>query len=173
MPPRRRTCYGATVSRRRPLRLAAALLAGGAALGIAGGAVRRRRGGTRPVSSDDPRLDVRLAAPGVVRGSVNVSLMRSALARPFCERIEATALRDAADALVMDMSSLSRATPPAGLYAIRRLRQLPLRRIALLRGSPFMRAFAAAVLTAGRFPEFRFFDNEDTAVQWASARRST
>jgi hypothetical protein len=58
------------------------------------------------------------------------------------------------------------------MYAIRRLRQLPLRRIALLRGSPFMRAFATAVLTAGRFPEFRFFDSEETAVQWASARRS-
>jgi len=56
---------------------------------------------------------------------------------------------------------------------MKRLRVLPLRRIALLRGSRFMRAFAAAVLTLGRFPEFRFFDSEDTAVQWAGARRSS
>jgi hypothetical protein len=160
------------VSRRRPLRRAAALLAGAALLGVAAGAARRRMGGVTPVSRDDPRLDVRLAAPGVVRGSVSVGVMRSAVARPFCESIEELALREGADALVMDMSSLSKATPPAGLYAIRRLRRLPLRRIALLRGSRFMRGFAGAVLTAGRFPEFRFFDSEETAVQWASARRS-
>jgi hypothetical protein len=157
---------------RRPLRLVASLLAGGALLGIAAGAARRRRGAAPPIGRDDPRLDVRLAAPGVVRGSVSVGIMRYPLARPFCESIEELARREDADALVMDMSSLSKATPPAGIYAIRRLRQLPLRRIALLRGSPFMRAFASAVLTAGRFPEFRFFDSEDTAVQWASARRS-
>jgi hypothetical protein len=160
------------VTRRRPLRRAAALLVGGALLSVAVSAARRRLGGTAPVGRDDPRLDVRLAAPGVVRGSVSAGMMSSALARPFCESIEDLALREGADALVMDMSSLSRATPPAGLYAIRRLRQLPLRRIALLRGSRFMRAFARAVLTAGRFPEFRFFDGEETAVQWASARRS-
>jgi hypothetical protein len=115
---------------------------------------------------------VRLAAPGVVRGSVNVNLMRYPIAKPFCENIEEIALREGADALVMDMSSLSQATPPAGLYAIKRLKQLPLRRIALLRGNAFMRAFASLVLTLGRFPEFRFFDNEETAVQWASAHRS-
>jgi hypothetical protein len=72
----------------------------------------------------------------------------------------------------MDMTSLSKATPKAGMYAMKRLRVLPLRRIALLRGNRFMRAFAAAVLTRGRFPEFRFFDREDVAVEWAGAHRS-
>ena len=160
------------MSRRRWPRRAAALLAGGALLSVAAGAARRRLGGATPVGRDDPRLDVRLAAPSVVRGSVSVGMMSYALARPFCESIEELANREGADALVMDMSSLSRATPPAGLYAIRRLRVLPLRRIALLRGSRFMRGFASAVLTVGRFPEFRFFDSEETSVQWASARRS-
>jgi hypothetical protein len=36
-----------------------------------------------------------------------------------------------------------------------------------------MRAFASTVLTLGRFPEFRFFDAEEIAVQWASARTAT
>jgi len=157
---------------RHPVRLAATLLAGGALLSVAGGALRHRLGGAQAVAHDDPRLDVRLAAPGVVRGSVSVSLMRYPIAKPFCENIEALALKEGADALVMDMSSLSKATPPAGLYAIKRLKQLPLRRIALLRGNAFMRGFASLVLTLGRFPEFRFFDGEATAVQWASARRS-
>jgi hypothetical protein len=158
----------------RRLRLLATLLAAGAMAGVAGGALRRRPGaGAEVVDADDPRLDVRLAAPTVVRASVTVSLMRYAIARPFCERIEEIARRDGADALVMDMSSLSRATPRAGLYAMKRLRSLPLRRIALLRGNRFMRAFASVVLTLGRFPEFRFFDGDETAVQWASARTTT
>ena len=155
------------------IRLVATLLVGGAMASVAGGALARRFGGSEFVDRDDPRLDVRLAAPGVVRGSVSVGLMRYPIAKPFCENIEEIALRDGADALVMDMSSLSKATPKAGMYAMKRLRVLPLRRIALLRGSRFMRAFAAAVLTLGRFPEFRFFDSEDTAVQWAGARRSS
>ncbi len=160
-------------SSRRRLRLAATLLIAGAMVSVAGGALRSRAGAaTETVDADDPRIEVRLAAPTVVRGSVTVSLMRYPVARPFCERIEEIARGQGADALVMDMSSLSRATPKAGLYAIRRLRNLPLRRIALLRGNRFMRAFASSVLTLGRFPEFRFFDSEDTAVQWASARTS-
>jgi hypothetical protein len=154
------------------IRLVVALVAGGAMASVVGGALARRLGGSEVVDRDDPRLDVRLAAPGVVRGSVDVGLMRYPIAKPFCENIEEIALREGADALVMDMSSLSKATPKAGMYAMKRLRVLPLRRIALLRGSRFMRAFAAAVLTLGRFPEFRFFDSEDTAVQWAGARRS-
>ncbi len=155
----------------RRFRLLATLLVAGATASLAGGALRRRAGtGAGVVDADDPRLDVRLAAPTVVRGSVTVSLLRYPVAKPFCERIEELARRDGADALVMDMSSLSKATPRAGLYAMRRLRKLPLRRIALLHGNRFMRAFASTVLTLGRFPEFRFFDSEETAVRWASAR---
>lgn len=159
-------------SAHRRVRLVAALLVAGATASVAGGALRRRGAAAETVDADDPRLDVRLAAPTVVRGSVSVSLMRYPIAKPFCERIEELARRDGADALVMDMSSLSKATPRAGLYAMRRLRQLPLRRIALLRGNRFMRAFASTVLSLGGFPEYRFFDSEETAVQWASARTS-
>ncbi|HEX3606828.1 MAG TPA: hypothetical protein VH134_12965 [Candidatus Dormibacteraeota bacterium] len=156
----------------RPVRLVLTLLVAGAVVSVAGGALRRRLGGDEIVDRDDPRIDVRLAAPTVVRGSVNVSMMRYPIAKPFCENIEAIALGEGADALVMDMGSLSKATPKAGMYAMKRLRVLPLRRIALLRGNRFMRAFAGVVLTLGGFPEFRFFDSEDTAVQWASARRA-
>jgi hypothetical protein len=160
------------MSRPHRLRLVATLVVGGAMASVAGGALVRRFGGSEVVDRDDPRIDVRLAAPRVVRGSVSVGLMRYPIAKPFCENIEELALRNGADALVMDMSSLSKATPKAGMYAMKRLRVLPLRRIALLRGSRFMRAFAGAVLTLGRFPEFRFFDGEETAVQWAGARRT-
>jgi hypothetical protein len=157
----------------RRLGLVVTLLVGGAMASVAGGAVCRRLGcAGEVVDHDDPRLDVRLAAPTVVRASVDVSLMRYGIAKPFCENIEEIARRDGADALVMDMGPLSKATPKAGMYAMKRLKNLPLRRIALLRGNRFMRGFAGIVLTLGRFPEFRFFDSEDTAVQWASARSS-
>lgn len=133
---------------------------------------RRQRGGVAPVVPYDPRLDVRLAAPGVVRASVSLRLMRYPIARPFCERFEALAREARADALVMDMGSLVMVTPAAGLYAIKWVKELSLRRIALVGGNPLICGSAAALLTLARFRDFRFFDSEETAVQWASAHRS-
>jgi hypothetical protein len=66
----------------------------------------------------------------------------------------------------MDMRALSRATPAAGLYALRQMRTFPVDRIALVGANPFMRAFATLVLRVGRFPRHRFFDTEADARDW-------
>ena len=127
----------------------------------------RADGARTAVRTVDPRIEVNLVGRRVVGASARTAFMRYSLARPLCELIEDTARSHEADALVMDMGALSKASPRAGAYAVRRLRQLPLRRIALVGGNGFMRAFAGTVLRLGRFPEFRFFTSSAEAVDWA------
>lgn len=117
----------------------------------------------------DSRLHVGAGSDGIVVASATTSLLRKAMAIAFCACITRAAREHGADGLVLDLGALSRATPPAGAYALHSLRQLPLRRIALVNGNPFMRAFAGAVLTLGRFPTFRFFADEEAAARWVRA----
>jgi hypothetical protein len=98
-----------------------------------------------------------------------VRLLRKALAVSFCDEIQAQARREGSAALVMDLASLGKATPPAGVYAMRSLRDLPVKRIALVGGNGFMRAFARAVLTLGRYPAFSFFEDSSSAEAWAAS----
>jgi hypothetical protein len=105
----------------------------------------------------------------LVWATCHVSLLRKTLAVSFCDEIQVQARRAGSGALVMDLASLGKATPPAGVYAMRSLRTLPVRRIALVGGNRFMRAFARVVLTLGRYPAFSFFDDSGTAETWAAS----
>ena len=116
----------------------------------------------------DPRIEVTATPSAVVRAAAHVKWMSMEVAPEFCDAIQSTARATQAVGLVMDLGSLSRATPPAGLYAIRALKQMKVRRIALVGGNPFMRAFSRLVLTLGWFPEFAYFDSEAAAISWAA-----
>jgi hypothetical protein len=109
------------------------------------------------------------ASPTLVWASCNVRLLRKALAVRFCDEIEVQARRAGSRGLVMNLASLSNVTPPAGLYAMRTLKGLPVRRIALVGGNAFMRAFARTVLTLGRYPDFGFFAYSESAETWAAS----
>jgi hypothetical protein len=115
----------------------------------------------------DPRIEVSATPTAVVRAAAHVKLMSMEVASEFCDAIQDTARAADAVGLVMDLGSLSRATPRAGIYAIRSLKQLGLGRIALVGGNPFMRVFSRLVLTLGRFPEFAYFDSDAAATSWA------
>lgn len=115
----------------------------------------------------DRRLQVGAGDDGIVVASAATSWLRKAMAITFCGCITRAAREHGAHGLVLDLGALTRATPPAGAYALHSLKQLPLKRIALVRGNRFMRAFAHAVLTLGRFPSFRFFDDDEAAATWA------
>src|SRR5437899_9791187 len=80
--------------------------------------------------SSDPRFEVQVLANGVVRASARVSLMRTEVARPFCESIQDAARSAHAQGLVMDLNTLGRATPAAGLYAMGQLKGMVVQRIA-------------------------------------------
>jgi hypothetical protein len=103
---------------------------------------------------------------GVIRAAAAVRFVRRPQAEALCGGIRESAAALEAPQLMMDMRALSRATPAAGLYALRQLRTFPVERIALVGANRFMRGFAALVLRAGRFPKHRFFDDEQDAVVW-------
>lgn len=106
----------------------------------------------------------------VVRATTSGGLLRRAAAGQLCAAIEVEATACATrPGLLVDLGGLSRATPAAGLYAIRRLRTLPVERIALFGANRLMRGFAGLVLFLGRFPEHRFFANERAATEWLTA----
>ena len=117
----------------------------------------------------DPRIEVTATPTAVVRAAARVNWLSMELAPEFCDAIQSTARATQAVGLVMDLGSLSRATPPAGAYAMRALKKMTVRRIALVGGNPFMRAFSRLVLTLGGFPEFAYFDSEAEAMTWAAA----
>lgn len=112
-------------------------------------------------------ISVRCAG-GVVRATTTGGgLLRQREATELCTAIEAEAANcDGRPRLLFDLAALSRATPPAGWYAIRRLKALPVERIALVGANAFMRAFAGIVLRLGRFPQHRFFSDEAMALRW-------
>jgi stage II sporulation SpoAA-like protein len=112
---------------------------------------------------------------GIVRVMVDGSLMRRSSAEVLCGAIESAAAGAPARArLLMDLGALSRATPAAGLYAMRRMKELDFEAIALYRGNGFMRAFARTVMRLARFGAFELFSDEDSARRWLAAmgRRS-
>jgi len=98
-------------------------------------------------------------------------LVRRKQAQELCEGIGASAGGPESSPLMMDMRALSRATPAAGLYALRQLRTLPVERIALVGANRFMRLFASLVLRLGAFPRHRFFDDEAAAREWLAEGR--
>ena len=124
---------------------------------------------------DGPENDPRFAVTeedGVIAVDVRSPFVRKELAVALCGDIERAAGRQSGEAkLVLDMAALSKASPAAGLYAMRRIRALGLRRIALVGGNRFIRGFARVVLTLGRFGSFAFFRDERAARDWASGDR--
>lgn len=142
------------------------------ALGAAGGVVlrellvRRRRA---------PRWDIayhaELNAHGVILACSRVRLMTRSVVEPFCEDIQQLARSSDAKGLVMDLDSLSRATPRAGLYVAGQLKNMYVTRIALVGGNPFMRRFAQTALARGRSGEFRFFAEMEPAMTWAGGEQ--
>src|SRR2546421_12854316 len=123
--------------------------------------------GMREMSAD-PRFEVEVLVNGVVRASARVSLMRTEVARPLCKSIQDAARTTNARGLVMNLNTLGRATPSAGLFAMSKLKGMVVERIALVGGNAFMRTFARVVLTVGRFGHFAFFEHESEAIAWAA-----
>jgi hypothetical protein len=119
-----------------------------------------------------PWFDVASEDDGIVRVTVDGSLMRRSSAEALCAAIERAKADTRAPArLLMDMGALSRATPAAGLYAMRRMKKMNFGAIALYRGNRFMRGFARTVMRAARFGAFGLFGDEKAARRWLAAGR--
>ncbi len=114
-----------------------------------------------------PDYRVELDPTGVVLARSEVPLMTRRVAGPFCHEIQERATESDAQGLVMDLDSLTRATPRAALYAMRSMKRLRVRRIAFTGGNRFMLVLARVILTLGGFQQFSFFKDRPAAVDWA------
>jgi hypothetical protein len=108
---------------------------------------------------------------GVIVAAAKTRLVRKAFAMELCKAIEDQAEPYGGTAsLMMDMSALSKATPPAALYALRRMGEIPLANIAIIGGNTFMRGMGKFVLTVSKFPSFGFFPGPEDARRWLKTR---
>ena len=107
---------------------------------------------------------------GVIRASVDAGWVTKPLAEAMCADIEKAAAKHPGTArLMLDAGALSKATPGAGIYAMRSIRRLDLQGVALYRANGFMRSFARTVMRLARFRRFGLFREEGQARSWLDA----
>src|SRR2546425_11246060 len=95
---------------------------------------------------------------GVIRASVEGGWMTKPLAEAMCADIERAAAKHPGKArLLLDMGSMSKATPGAGMYAMKSIKRLDLNGVALYRANGFMRSFARTVMRLAGFRRVRLF----------------
>ena len=104
---------------------------------------------------------------GVIRATVEAGWVTKPLAEALCADIEKAAARHPGKArLMLDAGALSKATPAAGMYAMKSIKKLDLSGVALYRANGFMRSFARAVMRLARFRRFGLFREENQARTW-------
>jgi hypothetical protein len=109
---------------------------------------------------------------GLIRATVEAGWVTKPLAEALCADIEHAAARHPGRArLMLDMGALAKATPGAGMYAMRSLKKLDLSAVALYRANVFMRSFARAVMRIARFRRFELFGEETQARAWLGGDR--
>ena len=109
---------------------------------------------------------------GVIKATVDAGWVTKPLAKALCADIEQAAARHPGRArLMLDMGALSKATPGAGMYAMRSLKRLDVSAIALYRANGLMRSFARAVMQLARFRRFKLFGEETKARAWLGDAR--
>ena len=120
-------------------------------------------------NGSDEKQPLRVVAEpgGIVHVDVATRVVNRDVATAMCGAITQEAARDAgAPRLLMNLGSLSRATPGAGLYAMRQIKKLDPQAIAFYGGGAFMRMFARAVLRLARFRLYALFADEEAARAW-------
>jgi len=116
---------------------------------------------------DEQRFSVTDDDDGVIRATVDAGWVTKPLAEALCADIEKAAARHPGKArLMIDMGALSKATPGAGMYAMRSIKRLNLEGVALYRANGFMRSFARSVMRLAGFRRFGLFREEQQARSW-------
>jgi len=113
------------------------------------------------------RFEVTDDDDGVIRATIDAGWVTKPLAEAMCADIERAAARHPGKArLLIDAGALSKATPGAGMYAMKRIKRLDLSAVALYRANGFMRSFARTVMRAAGFRRFGSFGDERQARTW-------
>lgn len=106
---------------------------------------------------------------GIIRVDAQTTLMRRAMAEAICNEVDRVADGYVEFKILMNLGAISRGTPAAGWYTVRRLKQYPMTALALFRANRFMQGMAGAVLGLARFRNFALFDDEAEARKWLEA----
>lgn len=106
---------------------------------------------------------------GIIRVDAQTTLMRRAMAEAICNEVDRVADGYDEFKILMNLGAISRGTPAAGWYTVRRLKQYPMTALALFRANRFMQGMAGVVLGLARFRSFALFDDEAEARKWLEA----
>jgi hypothetical protein len=117
---------------------------------------------------------------GIIRVDAESPLVRKAMAEAMCAAVDEIAVRyDGRFKILMNMGAMSKGTPGAGFYTLRRMKQYDMTALAMFRANAFMRRMATVVLGLNGFSNYALFDDEVEARSWlehadsAAARPST
>jgi hypothetical protein len=115
----------------------------------------------------DERFTVTDDEDGTIRATVGPGWMTKPVAEAMCADITKAAARHPGKArLLLDAGSMTKATPGAGMYAMRSIKRLDLKGVALYRANGFMRSFARTVMRLAGFRRFGLFREENQAKSW-------
>jgi hypothetical protein len=104
---------------------------------------------------------------GIIRVDAESRLVRKALAEAMCAAVDEVATRyDGRFKILMNMGAMSKGTPGAGFYTLRRMKEYDMTALALFRANSFMRRMAQVVLGLNGFSNFALFDDEVEARAW-------
>jgi hypothetical protein len=104
---------------------------------------------------------------GIIRVDAETSLVRKAMAEAMCAEVDEVAARYGGRfKILMNMEAMSKGTPGAGFYTLRRMKEYDMTALALFRANRFMRGMAKIVLGLNGFANFALFDDEVEARAW-------
>lgn len=103
---------------------------------------------------------------GIIRVDAETRLMRKPMAEAICAEVDEIANRYGRFKILMNLGAISKGTPGAGLYTLRRMKEYDMTALALFRANGFMRGMATVVLGLARFSNFALFDDEAPARAW-------
>jgi hypothetical protein len=111
---------------------------------------------------------------GIIRVDADTRLMRKAMAEAICAEVDELAIRyDGRFKILMNLGAISKGTPGAGFYTLRRMKEYDMTALALFRANGFMRGMAKTVLGLARFSNFALFDDEASARAWLERAEAT
>jgi hypothetical protein len=110
---------------------------------------------------------------GIIRVDAETSLVRKAMAEAMCAEVDEVAARYGGRfKILMNMEAMSKGTPGAGFYTLRRMKEYDMTALALFRANAFMRRMAKMVLGLNGFSNFALFSDEGEAMEWLKSQPS-
>ncbi|MGH9042245.1 MAG: hypothetical protein ACRDZ3_18655 [Acidimicrobiia bacterium] len=111
---------------------------------------------------------------GIIRVDAESPLVRKAMAVAMCEAVDDIAAGyDNRFKILMNMGAMSKGTPGAGFYTLRRMKQYDMTALAMFRANAFMRRMATVVLGLNGFSNYALFDDEVEARSWLERADAT